>query len=74
MVVTGFVEIGQAEQERLTKQMQKSCGAGGTVKEGRMATPVLFKQGEIQEEGGHIMLEFKTYTYSRFIAPMLSHV
>lgn len=71
-VVTGFVEIGQAEQERLTKQ--KAYSAGGMVKEGRLTTPVLFMQGGIQEEGGHMMLEFKTYTYNRFITPMLSPV
>ena len=35
-VVTGFVGIGQAEKELLAKQMQKVCGAGGTVKEGRI--------------------------------------
>jgi len=35
-VVTGFVGIGQAEKEILAKQMQKACGAGGTVKEGRI--------------------------------------
>jgi translation initiation factor 1 len=35
-VVTGFVGIGQAEKELLAKQMQKACGAGGTVKEGRI--------------------------------------
>lgn len=35
-VVTGFVGIGQAEKERLAKEMQKACGAGGTVKEGRI--------------------------------------
>ncbi|HMS86400.1 MAG TPA: translation initiation factor [Nitrospira sp.] len=35
-VVTGFVGIGQAEKERLAKQVQKACGAGGTVKEGRI--------------------------------------
>ena len=33
-VVTGFVGISQAEKERLAKEMQKACGAGGTVKEG----------------------------------------
>ena len=33
-VVTGFVGIGQTEKEALAKQMQKVCGAGGTVKEG----------------------------------------
>lgn len=35
-VVTGFVGIGQTEKELLAKQMQKICGAGGTVKEGRI--------------------------------------
>lgn len=35
-VVTGFVGIGQAEKALLAKQMQKACGAGGTVKEGRI--------------------------------------
>jgi translation initiation factor 1 len=35
-VVTGFVGIGQPEKERLAKAMQKACGAGGTVKEGRI--------------------------------------
>lgn len=35
-VVTGFVGVCQAEKERLAKEMQKACGAGGTVKEGRI--------------------------------------
>jgi translation initiation factor 1 len=35
-VVTGFVGISQAEKEHLAKEMQKACGAGGTVKEGRI--------------------------------------
>ena len=35
-VVTGFTGIGQAEQEALAREMQKSCGTGGTVKEGRI--------------------------------------
>jgi translation initiation factor 1 len=35
-VVTGFPGIGLAEQETLAKEMQKACGAGGTVKEGRI--------------------------------------
>ena len=35
-VVTGFVGIGQAEKELLAKEMQRTCGAGGTVKEGRI--------------------------------------
>lgn len=35
-VLTGFVGIGQAEKELLAKEMQRACGAGGTVKEGRI--------------------------------------
>jgi translation initiation factor 1 len=35
-VVTGFLGISQPEKERLAKEMQKACGAGGTVKEGRI--------------------------------------
>lgn len=33
-VVTGLDEISQAKKDALAKQMQKACGAGGTVKEG----------------------------------------
>ncbi len=35
-VVKGFIGIGQAEQKNLAKEIQKACGAGGTVKEGRI--------------------------------------
>ena len=35
-VVTGFAGIGLSEKEQLAKQMQKACGAGGTVKDGRI--------------------------------------
>lgn len=35
-VVTNFIGIGLPEKEKLAKQMQKSCGVGGTVKEGRI--------------------------------------
>lgn len=35
-VITGFIGISQLEKERLAKEMQKACGAGGTVKEGRI--------------------------------------
>src|SRR4051812_29695465 len=35
-VITNFVGIGLPEKEKLAKQMQKACGVGGTVKEGRI--------------------------------------
>ena len=35
-VATGFLGISLAEKETLAKEMQKACGAGGTVKEGRI--------------------------------------
>jgi translation initiation factor 1 len=35
-VVQNFVGIGLPEKEKLAKEMQKACGAGGTVKEGRI--------------------------------------
>mgnify|MGYP000278798514 CR=1 FL=1 len=35
-VITGFVGVSQAEKEQLAKDMQKACGVGGTVKEGRI--------------------------------------
>ena len=35
-VVSGFTDIGLAEKETLAKEIQKTCGAGGTVKEGRI--------------------------------------
>jgi translation initiation factor 1 len=35
-VVSGFTGIGLPEKESLAKKMQKACGAGGTVKEGRI--------------------------------------
>jgi translation initiation factor 1 len=35
-LITGFVGVSQAEKEQLAKEMQKACGVGGTVKEGRI--------------------------------------
>ncbi len=35
-VVTNFVGIGLPEKEKLAKQMQKTCGVGGTIKDGRI--------------------------------------
>ena len=49
-VVRGFVGISQPEKERLAKVMQKACGAGGTVKEGRIEI-----QGDHREAVAHIL-------------------
>jgi translation initiation factor 1 len=35
-VVTGFTGISPGEKEMLAKEIQKACGAGGTLKEGRI--------------------------------------
>jgi translation initiation factor 1 len=35
-VVTGFMGIGLPEKEQLAKSMQRACGTGGTVKDGRI--------------------------------------
>jgi translation initiation factor 1 len=34
--VSGFAGIGLPEKEALAKRMQKACGVGGTVKDGRI--------------------------------------
>ncbi len=49
-VVTGFVGIGLPEKEKLAKQMQKVCGTGGTVKEGRIEI-----QGDRREDVAKIL-------------------
>ena len=49
-VVTGFTGIGLAEKETLAKEIQKACGAGGTVKEGRIEI-----QGDQREAGARIL-------------------
>lgn len=51
-VAAGFVGIGQAEKERLAKAMQKACGAGGTVKEGRIEI-----QGDQREAVARILTQ-----------------
>lgn len=51
-VVKGFVGIGLPEKEQLAKQMQKSCGAGGTVKEGQIEI-----QGDKREQVAKILTE-----------------
>ncbi len=35
-VVTNFTGIGRPEKEQLAKKMRNACGAGGTVKDGRI--------------------------------------
>jgi translation initiation factor 1 len=51
-VITHFVGIGLPEKEALAKKMQKACGTGGTVKEGRIEI-----QGDKREEVARILLE-----------------
>lgn len=49
-VVANFVGIGLPEKERLAKEMQKACGSGGTVKDGRIEI-----QGDKREEVARIL-------------------
>ena len=51
-VVTGFAGIGLPEKEQLAKAMQKACGTGGTVKEGRIEI-----QGDKRAEVARILTE-----------------
>lgn len=51
-VVTNFVGIGLPEKEKLAKQMQKACGCGGTVKDGRIEI-----QGDKREQIAKILTE-----------------
>jgi translation initiation factor 1 len=51
-VVKGFVGIGQPEKEQLAKAMQRACGVGGTVKEGRIEI-----QGDNRETVARILTE-----------------
>jgi translation initiation factor 1 len=51
-VISGFVGIGLPEKERLARQMQKVCGTGGTVKEGRIEI-----QGDKRQEVAAILVE-----------------
>jgi translation initiation factor 1 len=51
-VVTGWIGIGQPEKEDLAKKMQKACGVGGTVKDGRIEI-----QGDKREEVARILRE-----------------
>ena len=51
-VVQGFVGIGLPEKEQLAKAMQKICGTGGTVKDGRIEI-----QGDKRTEVARILAE-----------------
>lgn len=51
-VVTNFIGIGLPEKEKLAKQMQKACGTGGTVKDGRIEI-----QGDKRTEVARILEE-----------------
>lgn len=51
-LVTGFIGIGLPEKEKLAKQMQKSCGTGGTVKDGNIEI-----QGDQREKVASILTE-----------------
>jgi translation initiation factor 1 len=51
-VVKGFIGIGQPEKEQLAKAMQRACGTGGTVKEGRIEI-----QGDQRAEVARLLTE-----------------
>lgn len=51
-VATNFTGIGLPEKELLAKKMQKACGAGGTVKDGRIEI-----QGDRREIVARILTE-----------------
>jgi len=51
-VVTNFTGIGLPEKEQLAKKMRNACGAGGTVKEGRIEI-----QGDRREIVAKILTE-----------------
>ena len=48
--ISGFTGIGEAEKTQLAKQMQKACGAGGTVKDGQIEI-----QGDKREQVAEIL-------------------
>ncbi len=51
-VVTNFTGIGLPEKEQLAKKMRNACGAGGTVKDGRIEI-----QGDRREVVARILTE-----------------
>lgn len=51
-VAAGFTGISADEKEKLAKKMQKACGVGGTVKDGRIEI-----QGDKCDEVARILTE-----------------
>ncbi|MCZ7635945.1 MAG: translation initiation factor [Verrucomicrobia bacterium] len=51
-VVSGFVGVGLAEKQKLAQTLQKACGTGGTVKEGRIEI-----QGDQREAVARLLTE-----------------
>ena len=51
-VVKNFVGIGLPEKEKLAREMQKTCGTGGTVKDGQIEI-----QGDKREEVARILTQ-----------------
>jgi translation initiation factor 1 len=51
-VVKGFTGIGLPEKQELASKMQKACGTGGTVKEGRIEI-----QGDQRQHVARILTE-----------------
>ena len=49
-VITSFVGIGLPEKELLAKKLQKTCGAGGTVKDGHIEI-----QGDKRDEAARVL-------------------
>ena len=50
-VVANFVGISLQEKEKLAREMQKACGAGGTIKDGKIEI-----QGDKREEVAKILV------------------
>jgi translation initiation factor 1 len=51
-VVANFVGIGLPEKEELAREMQKACGTGGTVKDGKIEI-----QGDKRDEVAKILIK-----------------
>jgi translation initiation factor 1 len=49
-VISGFLGISRSEMEQLGEKMQRVCGAGGTVKDGRIEI-----QGDQREQVARIL-------------------